>query len=864
MKIFSTRLVTFGLFFSLVLLAQQGTAQVETQITRTEGSIDAQPLQLEKVVTVTSEKVEFVIDTVTKRVMEAPAIENVVTVNLMAPNTSIDTPIIRNSHVKIPKEVIMKGARAPEDGTKVNSVNDLICNAIVIGDDDCYTQTDGNSNCTSDYYGGCVPPNNPSIWFKTTIVGPNDYLRVDVTCVAGRLMEVLLCSGTCANPVIVASECQWSPFSFQFYDLVPGDYFLMFATQPGVGNEIPAFTICFDQMIAPVLITGPEQDCAGAIPVCDLQYIQTNSYGGYWVTDEIPNYQTCLLGGENNSVWYVFTPQTNGNLSFTINTVKDYDWAIYNLTAIGGCSAIPSSVPALCNYSDDYGITGATTTISAVPRSNIATDPPMMNGMAVTAGNTYVLIVDNYTGDGTGYTLDFATSTASIADRPPATGAYPSMTSGSVNCTSNSITVNMSEYVQCITIRPADFVLTNTTTATNFTANITSVTGVNCATNELTNQLIITHDGTLTTGHYELTINAGPILADKCGNIIQVPGIISFDYLGNLTLTATPATICYGASTSLDANGADGAPSLTTYTLSPGGLTNNTNGIFNGLSPVVNTNYIVSATYAGCTKTATATVIVEGNILTTLNPGTTTVCDFTTPAVLTANTAINGAACGTCTYLWSTGSTTDTIHVTAPGTFTVTVTTGSGCHNGNSASATISLASAGAGGGSCDVIYVSPAGGGNGLTKTSPTTLANAISLAQCTYTVIKMQRGVYTLTDYQPVHSYVTIEGGYNNLFTTKYSDMTGNSNSTTIRRTIAGDSDNANTCTCFRVDNGANNFRIQDIRIELPGATPLASNPAHAAGVNKTNYGINMGSGCAAYNIVRCYIDAGIGSAP
>ena len=194
-------------------------------------------------------------------------------------------------------------------------------------------------------------------------------------------------------------------------------------------------------------------------------------------------------------------------------------------------------------------------------------------------------------------------------------------------------------------------------------------------------------------------------------------------------------------------------------------------------------------------------------------------------------------------------------------TYTVTATTSSGCTNGNSPSTTLSLASSGTGGGSCDVIYVSSSGGGTGLTKDSPTDLASAITMARCTYTTIKMQKGIYTLTNYQEIHSFVTLEGGYDNGFTTKYSDMTGGTNSTTIRRSNAADSDNTNTCTCFRVDNSAMNFRIQDLRIELPGSANVTG---HAAGSNRTNYGIKLGSGCTGYNIVRCYIDAGVGSAP
>mgnify|MGYP001328126217 FL=1 len=90
-----------------------------------------------------------------------------------------------------------------------------------------------------------------------------------------------------------------------------------------------------------------------AIPVCQYTYNQINSYqdqGNYY--NEIPDYtgalsdnncpNNCLLDGELNDVWYIFTVQTTGNLNFTItpnSSSDDYDWALYNLTS-ANCSDI--------------------------------------------------------------------------------------------------------------------------------------------------------------------------------------------------------------------------------------------------------------------------------------------------------------------------------------------------------------------------------------------------------------------------------------------------------------------------------------------------------------------------------------------
>lgn len=476
------------------------------------------------------------------------------------------------------------------------------------------------------------------------------------------------------------------------------------------------------------------------------------------------------------------------------------------------------------------------------------------------ANHTYALVIDNWSGDNTGFTFTVdPSSTASIIDN-----TAPTMTTIVPSCTLNTIMLTMSEAIQCISVQQNDFQLLYDPAGANtdVTANISSITGYNCAVTggALTTQIQITTDGTLATGPYQLKINASPSLADKCDNKIVAASTINFNYLSSLTLTATPTSICSGATVSLDADGADGAPSFITYNLNPGGLTNTTDGVFGSLSPLITTTYNISATYGGCTRTANASVSVEGNIVASISPTNKTLCAATTTP-LTASTTINGVNCPTCTYVWSTTATTTSITVGA-GTYTVTATSPAGCKNSNSPSSTVSLASTGTGGTTCDVIYVSPLGGGDGLSKGAPTTLAAAVTAAMCTNTIIKMQVGIYKITNYQAFDSYMTIEGGYDAGFTTKSSDMSGGSNSTTIRRSKDADTDIGTECSAFKIANAADQFRIQDIRIEMPGCS---TNPdSHVPVDGLTNYGIKLGTNCTNYNIVRCYIDAGAGSAP
>lgn len=197
----------------------------------------------------------------------------------------------------------------------------------------------------------------------------------------------------------------------------------------------------------------PEQDCFEAIPVCQTVYNQGTSYDGFGTTDEILNRPgTCLITGENNSVWYIFTVSASGNLEFTLSpnlVVDDYDFSLFNLTGFS-CEDIASgAAPEVrCNFAVTPGVsTGISSTgtgISAGPNG-----PDFLTPLAVTAGETYVLVVDNFTSNGGGYTLDFSAGTAEIADTvEPFVDSVVSW-----NCdTTRFIDIFFSEPVDCNTI----------------------------------------------------------------------------------------------------------------------------------------------------------------------------------------------------------------------------------------------------------------------------------------------------------------------------------------------------------------------------------------------------------------------------
>ena len=582
-----------------------------------------------------------------------------------------------------------------------------------------------------------------------------------------------------------------------------------------------------------------QQDCAGAIPVCQQTYVQPNSYNGFGNTQEVFN--TCLVNNEQASVWYVFTVQTSGTFFFNINTSNDYDWALYNLTGTS-CSNIPNLTPVRCNFSATYGNTGLVSPADITATlSNGASNPPTMAGLNVTAGQTFALIVDNYTQDQNGYTLSFS-GTATFIDN-----TAPTFTSNTNNCYGNYVTITLSENVSCASIAAngSDFQFTSGPGS----PTIVSAVGVGCPGSGTTNQVQVYYNAT-SSGQFTIASkvgNDGNTLLDRCGNALPVGQTATFNHLGTVTASASPSAICSGASTTLTVTG---PTSGGTYAWSNGATTTSTT-----VSPTATTTYTVTVSYGGCTKTTSTTVTVSSNPVVTLSPLNQVLCSGSVD--LTATSQINGVSCSSCNYNWNSGSfiqsgvPSSTWTGRGIGSYTVTVTTSAGCTG--TASTTVSGPSANPA--ACNVVFASPTGVGTGLTANSPTNIVNAVNLAACNNAIVKLTVGTYTINNPLDIFTAMTLEGGYSIDFSSK----TSSAGATTINRSalnVQGLPD-AGRLVALQALN-ASYFRLQDLTITTVAAP--ASTTTNPKGIS--TYGLYL-TNCNDYNIVRCQILPGAAGA-
>jgi gliding motility-associated-like protein len=264
------------------------------------------------------------------------------------------------------------------------------------------------------------------------------------------------------------------------------------------------------------------QDCLGAIPVCQDLYVENESPSGDGnINNEIINGETCTAG-ELNSIWYVFTANEDGLLGFLItpnNFDDDYDWALFDLSN-GDCDDLVAENLVSCNAAGGGGCHGPTGCSASgigdwVPGGCTGSGP--INALVpMQAGNTYVLMVSNWTGSPDGYTLDFSESTGlGVFDQtPPLTEDVYNLPQ---SCGDGSLTVSFNEFLLCSSIEDSAFQLDGPSGP--YTLDASSAACANGSNQAKTFSLTISPP-IQSMGEYTLTIDplgAGDLL-DLCGN----------------------------------------------------------------------------------------------------------------------------------------------------------------------------------------------------------------------------------------------------------------------------------------------------------------------------------------------------------
>lgn len=395
-------------------------------------------------------------------------------------------------------------------------------------------------------------------------------------------------------------------------------------TRPGFAGVVRPVPM---QEVAIEKVTLPESDCVGAIPLCSNLTVNTSA-NQYENTGNVNDDSGgCYSGtGSGGSVWYSFSPQTNGNLDFMINPTgsTDYDFVLWDIT--NGCA---NKTQLSCNYSATQGATGLNS--SGTSNSQDASGTTNNSLVSVQTTHVYAICINYYSGNNDGFTLNFhnLASTVNIVDNTP-----PTITSAySGNCAAaSSFTINFSEYIDCNTLQASDFVIPGYTV---------SLITTNCI-NGKTNSVVIGVSPAMPPGNYSMTVSN---MNDMCGNPLNQ--VYPINTLVTPTANAGPDKVAcstiglfgitnYGSVTLTGSGG-------TSYVWSTGQT-----GASISVSPSSNTTYTLTAISGSCSSTDQVLVTVSASPAPNLGPDQTICSGF--PITLNAS--------GGGTYQWQ--STTST------------------------------------------------------------------------------------------------------------------------------------------------------------------------------------------------------------
>ncbi|GAB4289292.1 MAG: hypothetical protein Kow0068_14880 [Marinilabiliales bacterium] len=365
----------------------------------------------------------------------------------------------------------------------------------------------------------------------------------------------------------------------------------------GTGGLTPSDYTYSSADCNPHPVTPTEQDCLGAIPICGDSYSTTNSYSGTGnIPNEINGSNSCLLDGERNDVWYIFTVQQDGDLMFTISPndpSDDYDWAVYNLTN-ANCSDIATdpTLEVSCNYSGTAGDTGpdGSTTYS----SQGASGTPFNDAIPVHTGEVYVINVSNWSSTQNGYFIDFSMASGVIVDTTP-----PELDTivNSPTCGQDQLTFWFTELVDTSSVNAGDF----NVTGPGGPYSVTNIVGTGGS--DMEREFILTLNTQLIAGG-TYTLNFTGQVNDACGNTV-IGNSLNFTVQGiSGSVTVNDGSvICYDDAVGSATASATGGSGIYSYLWDTG----STNQTITNL-PAGNYTVTISDDVGVCYDIVTATV----------------------------------------------------------------------------------------------------------------------------------------------------------------------------------------------------------------------------------------------------------------
>ncbi len=240
-----------------------------------------------------------------------------------------------------------------------------------------------------------------------------------------------------------------------------------------------------------------EQDCIGAIKVCEPNTISVSARNGNGFINDLPD-STCLKNNETNSAWFYFDVDSAGDVVFAIssqytNANIDFDFIVYKTHS---CDEIINNLisPIRCNYAGSVGnnvytglMYGETEVTSGVQ------DNQFLAPLQVQVGERYYVMINRFSTSGSeyGFSIDFAGTSAKFSNDTLANPVKSQLVSHkTLNPQSIRFTLNGSLNCSNASTNPSDYSIIGPSVI-----NIDSI-AINCPQNTPVTNIDVFYSGT--------------------------------------------------------------------------------------------------------------------------------------------------------------------------------------------------------------------------------------------------------------------------------------------------------------------------------------------------------------------------------
>lgn len=297
---------------------------------------------------------------------------------------------------------------------------------------------------------GCGNYQGGDVWFRFT-APPSGRVFIDTKARTLTDAAMALYSATACGGPFTLVECDdddgeglMPAIDRMCNPLVPGGTYWLRVY--GNGNRRGTFDLC---IVAGGGQTTLQSDCNGAFSLCSNTGFTSTNFGSGCTSDIAPANWGCLSGGERQGSWYAFRVQGAGNLAMTItpSTPVDIDWAIWLAdntvtppTTPVGANCLPDARPVRCSFASQqntinsggvnanpaaatgmgrHAFIPATAVFAAAsPFVDDVANDGWVPGIAVTAGQMYILFVDDHHLNGEPYTVAWSETSTPTAGLP--------------------------------------------------------------------------------------------------------------------------------------------------------------------------------------------------------------------------------------------------------------------------------------------------------------------------------------------------------------------------------------------------------------------------------------------------------------